>query len=236
MRNKNMKLAIMQPYFFPYICYWQAIAAVDKYVVYDDVNYIKGGWVNRNRILVGNSAKFVTLALDKSSPYKKINEIDILQYGKQNAVNAIENAYRKAPYFKEIFPFIKSIIANQEPNLAEYLYSQIKNVANYLNITTKLLLSSRDVEKDSALKGQEKVLDICKRLGATQYINAIGGQELYSASEFEKNGIALNFLKTHNIEYKQFDNTFVPNLSILDALMFNPVENVKRMLSKMEFV
>lgn len=232
-----MKLGIMQPYFFPYIGYWQLINAVDKYVIYDDVNFIKGGWINRNRILVNNESKLINLKMDGASPNKLINEVGVsndIIFVKKN-MKMIENLYKKAPYYKDLYPVIEDIFYYKESNLAKYLEYSLRKICDYLSIKTELIVSS-EINKDTKLKGQDKVIEICKLLKANEYINAIGGQELYSVSDFSKEGINLGFLKTGVIKYKQFNNDFVPNLSIIDVMMFNSVEEIKEMLINYELI
>lgn len=227
-----MKIGIMQPYFLPYIGYWQLLNAVDKYIIYDDVNYIKGGWINRNRILINKEAKYFNIKLNGASPNKLINEVEIFldKLYKKKLLKTIKENYVKAPFFKEVFPVIQKIIENEEINLARYLEYSIKEVCSYLDIKTEILISS-DLEKNNSLKGEDKVIDICKKLGGTEYYNAIGGQELYSFKDFENNGIELKFLKTKEINYQQFNNGFIPYLSILDVMMFNSKEKIKEFLN-----
>lgn len=232
-----MKLGIMQPYFLPYIGYWQLLNAVDKYIIYDDVNYIKGGWINRNRVLVNNIDKLITLKLDGASPNKLIKEIELSDDNiyKKKLLKTIEENYKKAPFFKDVYLMIEKIIMNNEKNLAKFIEFSLKEISNYLEIKTEILISS-SLKKDNLLKGKDKVIEICKIMGATEYYNAVGGQELYSFDEFKQNGIELKFLKTGNIEYKQFKNEFIPNLSILDVMMFNSKEEIKRMLNNYELI
>lgn len=232
-----MKLGIMQPYFLPYIGYWQLLNAVDKYVIYDDVNYIKGGWINRNRILIGKEPKYLTIKLNGASPNKLINEIEIglSLKDRKKLLKSVEENYKKAPFFKEVFPVIEKIINNEEKNLAKFIEFSLKEICNYLGITTELIVSST-LKKNNSLKAQDKVIEICKELNATEYYNAIGGQELYSYNDFEKNGIKLNFLETGKIEYKQFENEFVPYLSILDVMMFNSVEIIQEFLNNYKLI
>lgn len=144
-------------------------------------------------------------------------------------LKTVEESYKKAPFFDRVFPIIEEIIENEEDNLAKYLKYSIEKICNYLEIKTELLLSS-ELEKDNSLRGKDKVISVCKKMGATEYYNAIGGQELYSFEEFKNNGIELKFLKTEEIIYKQFTNEFIPNLSILDVMMFNSKEKVKEFL------
>lgn len=232
-----MKLGIMQPYFFPYIGYWQLLNEVDIYIIYDDVNYIKGGWVNRNRILVNGKPSYFNVQMKGASPLKKINEVEVSEdpIFKRKLLSTLKMNYVKAPYFEQIYPIIENIINNDESNLARYLEYSIRTIANYLDINTKIIVSS-ELNKNNELRGKEKVIHICKILGATDYINAIGGQSLYDYESFEKNEIQLNFLKTNDIIYEQYNNEFVPYLSIVDVLMFNSKEEVKNMLGQFELV
>jgi len=232
-----MKVGIMQPYFVPYIGYWQLLNAVDKYVIYDDVNYIKGGWINRNRILLNNQPEYFNIPMLGSSPYKLIKEVrvnnDIRLISKN--LRLIEYAYKKAPYYDEIFLLIEKILKCPHEYLAPFIENSIRIICNYLEIETELIVSS-SIKKDCSLKGQDKVLSICELLGATEYYNAVGGQSLYSYEDFRKKNIELKFLKTNDIEYKQFGNEFLPNLSILDVMMFNSRQEIKKMLGNYSLI
>lgn len=232
-----MKVGIMQPYFFPYIGYWQMINAVDKYIVYDDVNFIKGGWINRNRILMNGEAKIINLKMNGASPNKLIKDVEVSDdvVYKKKLLRTIESCYKKAPYFSDVYSIIEDIINHDEKNLARYLEFVIRKVCEYLSIKTELIVSS-SINKNNNMKGQEKVIEICKLLGADEYYNAIGGQELYSYEVFETQGINLRFLKTGTIKYKQFNNEFVPNLSIIDLIMFNSIEDIKIMLEQYKLI
>jgi hypothetical protein len=227
----------MQPYFFPYMGYWQLLNAVDIYVMYDDVNFIKGGWINRNRILMDGSATFINVHMCGASPNKLINEVEVSddKRSRGKTLRTLESCYRKAPYFKNVFPIFENILIQKEKNLAQYLKYSIKKVCEYLNIETRIIVSSK-INKNNNLKGQDKILEICKILGANKYYNAIGGKELYSYDIFKKERIKLSFLKMGMIEYKQFDNKFVPNLSIIDVMMFNEPNKIKKMLSLYELL
>lgn len=229
----SKKVGIMQPYFVPYIGYWQLLNAVDEYVIYDDVNYIKSGWINRNRILINGNPTYFNIPILGASSFKLINEIGVNQNEKliQKNLKTIKEAYKKAPFFNDAYPIIEKILTCEQTNLAKYIAYSIKAICLYLDINTKIHMSS-DLKKDNFLKGQDKVIAICKELGATDYYNAVGGQELYSYKDFEENKINLNFVKTNEITYKQFNNPFVPFLSIIDVMMFNSKEVVKQMLNE----
>lgn len=227
-----MKIGIMQPYFFPYLGYWQTLNAVDKYVIYDDVNYIKNGWINRNNILLNNQKHLLTIPLDGASPFLLINQIKTTprENEKEKLLKTIEVAYKKAPYFDVVFPIIHDVIMEKSNLIINALVLQFKSVCKYLDIQTELIISST-MDKDNSLKAQDKVIHISKMLGGTQYINAIGGQELYNFEDFKKNGLELSFLKTEFTPYKQFKNEFIPGLSMIDILMFNSPEQIKQMLN-----
>lgn len=227
-----MKVGIMQPYLFPYVGYYQLIKAVDTFVIYDDVNFIKQGWINRNRILLNGSDFMFNIILKGASSFKKINEIEVV-CNNHKLIATIEQAYRKAPYFNEVYPLLTNILLFKETNLAKYLTYALHATIAYLGINVSILVSS-EIEKDTLLKGEDKVIDICKRLKATNYINAIGGRELYSKEKFAENSLILNFIKSKPIVYPQFKNQFVSWLSIIDVMMFNSPEKLREMLTQYE--
>ena len=232
--DSKIKLGIMQPYFFPYIGYFQLLNAVDKYVVYDDVNFIKGGWINRNYILANGQKTLINLLLNGASPNKHISELTVRhdEIHEKKLLKTIEMNYGKAPFFNDAYPVIKSIITDSECALGLYLLNQLKKLCEYMQITTQLILSS-EIDKDVSLRGEDKILDICRVLNAGTYYNAIGGTALYSKERFVENGLELRFLKTNeNLEYKQYGGEFVPNLSIIDVMMFNSVEEIRSMLDQ----
>lgn len=229
-----MKIAVMQPYLFPYIGYWQLINSVDKFVIYDDVNFIKKGYINRNSILENGSPHLITLELIGSSQNKRINEISIGN-NSNKLLKTIRQNYSRAPFFKDIFPMLEDILNNEEKELSKFLGFSLVKIAKYLNIGTKFLYSS-DMKNDKTFKSQDRLIEMSKILNATGYINSIGGIELYDKEVFSQNNINLSFLKTHEISYKQFNNKFVPNLSVVDILMFNSKDKIKNMLTQFELI
>lgn len=229
-----MNIAIMQPYFFPYIGYFQLIHSVDKFVVYDNIKYTKKGWINRNRILVNGQPQLFTIPLKKDNDYLNVDKRYIAEtwnLSKSNFLNSIKGNYKKAPYFEQVYSIIEKIANNQNLNLFDFIFNSIKTINEFLDIKTELLVSST-IPIDHNLKSQDKVIELCKALNATRYINAIGGIELYNKETFANKNIQLNFIKTNYIEYKQFNNNFVPWLSIIDVLMFNSKEHVKSYLNQ----
>ncbi|MFZ4680566.1 MAG: WbqC family protein [Flavobacterium sp.] len=225
-----MKVAIMQPYFLPYIGYFQLINAVDVFVVYDNVEYTKKGWINRNRILVNGKDEFITLPLKKDSDFLHINQrflADSNKQDKEKMLRKIKECYRKAPNYQEAFALTEEIFSFNSANLFEFVFNSIKVVCDYLEIKTKFTLSST-INIDHMLKSEEKVIAICRQLKASKYINPIGGKELYSKKTFQLNGFNLCFIKTQDFQYKQQGEIFIPFLSIIDVIMFNSKDEVKK--------
>jgi hypothetical protein len=229
-----MTLAIMQPYLFPYIGYWQLINAVETFVIYDDVTFIKQGYINRNSILINRQKQRFTLNLIGTSSNRLINQI-IVGNNQAKLLKTMEQSYAKAPFVVNVMPILEQILNQNEKNLAKFLGFSLQKISDYLQINTEFIYSS-DIKKDVRLKAQNKVIDIAKRLNAAKYINAIGGQKLYSKEQFKKEGIELNFLKTQIEEYKQFNIDFIPNLSIIDIMMFNTQDEIQKMLKMYELV
>ena len=223
-----MKIAIMQPYLFPHIGYFQLIQSVDKFILLDDVNYIKGGWINRNYILIANNPGLFTLELRNSSSNKRINEIEVNispKWKKKFLKTLIQN-YRKSPFFTSVFPLINNITDSKLKKISELNYYSISLLNEYIGINT-ILENSSEKYDNTHLKGQERVIDICQQEGANVYINSIGGKGLYNSKYFESNGIDLRFLEHCTAQYSQFEKEFIPGLSIIDVLMFNSPQKIK---------
>lgn len=226
------KIGIMQPYLFPYIGYFQLINAVDEYVIYDDVNYIKNGWINRNNILISGKKSLFTIILSSTSPNRLIGELNVVDdFSKFK--KTLSMVYSKAPYRNEALDIIFNICDYEDRNLPRFIGNSFKEIMRYLDVDTKMIYSS-SLDKDQSLKGASKVIAICKKLEAKVYINAIGGQNLYNKNEFSENDIDLKFLKTNEIQYQQFKNQFVADLSIIDVMMFNSPQQIRRMLENYE--
>lgn len=227
-----MKVAIMQPYFFPYIGYFQLIANADVFVIYDEIKYTKKGWINRNRFLKNGKAAYFTLPLKKDSDFlfvSKRNLTEDWENEKQKMSFQIKAAYHKAPFFKETFMLFEKCISFENNNLFEFIFNSVKNICEYLDINTPIQISS-ELQISNDLKSAEKVKAICKALNADTYINPIGGIELYDKSDFLNDNLELFFLKSKSSSYPQFENEFEPFLSILDVLMFNDLKKVKEMI------
>ena len=175
-----MKVAIMQPYLFPYIGYWQLINAVNQFVILDDVNYIKQGFINRNYILLNGQSHMFSIPICQASQNRLImdTKLNFSPKEKMKFIKTIEFAYKKAPYFLDVFPIIRDIIGNDESNLTKYILNSILKINKYLGIKTDICISSQ-LKKDNCLKGEERIKEICKCVGADIYINPSGGRMLY---------------------------------------------------------
>lgn len=228
-----MKVGIMQPYFMPYIGYFQLINCLDVFVIYDNIEYTKKGWINRNRILSNKTDYLLTLPLKKDSDFLNVNQrflSDNWQKEKTKLLNIIQASYQKAPNFTEVFKLIQTCFLFESKNLFEFIYHSIKTICSYLDINTKIVVSS-SLSINHQLKAEEKVLAICKTLQANQYINSIGGLQLYQQETFLEQNIQLNFIKTNHFTYSQFNHEFVPFLSIIDVLMFNSKSETKNFIN-----
>jgi hypothetical protein len=217
-----MKLAIMQPYFLPYIGYFQLIAAVDVFVIYDNIKYTKKGWINRNRMLLNGQDAMFSLPLKSGSDALDVRDRTLApDFHPQKLLNQWQGAYRRAPFFAESFSLLQEIMQFPDANLFRFLDHSVRKICAHLGLPAEFRISST-VPIDHALAAQDKVLALCAATGARTYVNAIGGLELYSREAFRARGIELQFLRSQPFEYAQFGQPFVPSLSILDCLMFNP--------------
>lgn len=225
-----MKVGIMQPYFLPYLGYLQLIKSVDKFIVYDTIQYTKKGWINRNRYLSNNQPTLFSIPIKKDSDYLDINQRyladDYLSYNKKT-LRKLEQSYKKAPNFDKVFPLISEMfLFDKSNNLFDFIFNSLQLLTNYLEIKTPLIKSSEIVGDDTTLKSKNRVVNLCKQLSADEYINPIGGVELYDKEDFKRHGLILNFHKINKIEYNQFSDTHVPYLSILDVMMFTDTKKL----------
>jgi hypothetical protein len=220
-----VKLAIMQPYLFPYLGYFQLVHAVDTFVVYDDVAFIKQGWINRNRLLINGQPAYFTVPVKHASSFTLIRDA-VVDDDPQNArwvektLKTVDIAYRRAPEFQRVFPMVEAVLTAPTRRIAELALASVKAVMHALDLRREWIDSSTCFE-NAHLKGEDRVLAICRQQGASEYVNALGGKELYSRERFAAEGIRLRFLQPRSVTYRQFHAPFVPWLSIIDVLMFN---------------
>ena len=224
----------MQPYLFPYIGYFQLINAVDEFIIYDNIQFTKKGWINRNRILVNGTDEYITIPLKKDSDFLDIKDRYLSQEWineRKKILNRITESYRKASHFNIIYPIIERIMMYEDKNLFAFIFNSLKELNQYLDIKTPLIVSSI-ISINHDLKAENKVIELCKARKAKTYINPIGGDELYNKETFKNKGLELKFLKANNITYPQFKNDFVSFLSIIDVMMFNSLEDIKLIINK----
>lgn len=226
-----MKLAIMQPYLLPYLGYFQLVAQVDSFVFYDDVNFIKNGWINRNRLLAGGEARYFTIPLQGASSFARIADVGVQPAAawRRKMLNTVRQSYSRAPSFDAVFALLEDVLEPSCERIAELAKRSVAAVAGYLGLGTQFEWTSA-VYGNEALGGAARVLDICRRAGAAHYYNLPGGRELYDADEFAAAGVTLHFIEPHLPPYAQGRHEFVPGLSILDVLMWNEREAAARMV------
>ncbi len=230
-------IAIMQPYFLPYIGYFQLMAAVDKFVLFDDVHYINRGWINRNRLLLNGEAHTFTVPLQGASQNKLICDIELAddEGWRDKLLRTIGQVYVKAPCYAEIAPLMGRLIRYPTRRLDDFLLNSLRELAQYLALDVMIENTSR-IYHNAQLHGQERILDICKQEQANRYVNPIGGESLYDRASFDAQGVELKFLRSRPLSYPQGKGDFVPWLSILDVLMFNPQPEVRRLLAEMDMI
>ena len=227
-----MKLAIMQPYFLPYIGYFQLISAVDEFVILDDVNFIKGGWINRNRILLDGKEKYITKPVNGASQNKKINELRFVDNPEEriNMMRTISYAFRHSCYFPSFEPLIRDIILDPHLSLPEYLEYSISNVCNMLGIDTKISRSS-SFRGSVHSCGQAGIIELCKLRGCDNYFNAIGGLKIYDKTAFNDSNIELRFLKTDYERMEKISTSEHLDYSILEIMADHNENTIKQLLS-----
>jgi hypothetical protein len=232
-----MRLVVMQPYLFPYLGYYQLMAAADKFVCYDDVAFINRGWINRNRMLVNGQEYLFTVPLKKASQNKLIYEIELDGFvaWRTKFLRTVEQSYRKAVFFDSTYDLLERIVAEPHTHIGTLIWNSLAEINAYLGLATQLSRSNGAYGNET-LKAQERIVDICAQHQADTYINAIGGLTLYNKTDFAANNIDLHFLKPVLKPYKQFSAEFVPGLSMIDVLMHNSIDEVRAMLDDYELV
>lgn len=224
-----MILSSNQPYFLPYIGYWQLIAASDLFLIGDDYNFMRHGWIHRNRSLNLGNPTYFGITLKHASSFSVINEMEIMSLQRDKLMRRMQNEYTHAPFREQGMELLERVLDTPERNLSAFLTRSIRIVCDTLEIHTPIGHTSEFANRDT-LKREYRIYDYCHRTGADTYLNPIGGMDLYHADDFRAQGLELRFLKSGLPRYKQFGDDFFPSLSILDMLMFNSREDVIRML------
>jgi hypothetical protein len=232
-----MRLAVMQPYLFPYLGYFQLMHSVDRFVLFDDVAFIKRGWINRNRILVNGAEHLFSVPVENMSQNRLICDTLIAADGqwKSGLLKTLEWNYRKAPCFGVVFPMIAEILGSEERRIARFIADGLAVLRAYLGLSAELVIASVRYANQH-LKGEDRILDICRQEGACAYHNAPGGAALYDRARFASEGIALRVLEPHLPAYRHTAKPFVAGLSIIDVLMWNPQTEARSMVENYALV
>ena len=232
-----MKIAVMQPYLFPYVGYFQLIKEADMFIFHDNVQYIKGGWINRNRILLDQDDHLFTFSLKNDSSFKNINKryfTDDFAEQCNTFLRVLQTAYGNAPNFENTMHLVKKTLKIMKPheseNIAFKISRSIKTLSEYLKLKTDFIFAS-DIGKNRENTPQERIINICKKLNANKYVNLPGGKKLYDYKTFLEQGIELSFLEPGVKPYPQFSENFIPRLSIIDVIMFNNHSNINDLLN-----
>jgi hypothetical protein len=232
-----MRVAIMQPYFFPYIGYFQLMYASDRFILMDDVQYIRHGWINRNRILMQDGLQYIILPLVKHAANTLIRNIEIVDAGlyKEKIIRQLDYYRKKAPYFKTVQALLANCLSTGEKNITRMNAHCLKAVCDYTGIHYRVEIASEmNFDYSDVKETADWAICMSKQLSADEYVNAPGGKTLYDQSIFDKNDIQLRFLEPVIREYDQRRNGFQPSLSIIDVMMFNSPAEIKSMLGDYE--
>lgn len=226
----------MQPYLFPYAGYFSLIGQVDKFVFYDDVNYIKGGWINRNRLLIGGDVRYFTVPLSGASPNVKINEVKVQPRAawERKLLASVRQSYSKAPNFTRAFDCLREVLNIDEcEGISVLAKRSVQMASERIGLAVEFVETS-SIYGNQDLTATDRVVDICLREEADTYINQPGGQSLYNSADFSKFGIVLEFNNSPLKPYKQFSTVFTPGLSVLDMMMFNSFEDCRSIILDQE--
>ena len=244
------KLAAMQPYFFPYIGYFQLIDEVDIFVLYDKVSYRKSTWLNRNRIKDKGTSQplYLTVPVQHVSSNMLIEKVRITKNDdwKTQFKNLIYYNYKRALFFDEVFEFIVELIFNDEKSLHKYNGNILLNISKKLGIMTSIIIENeaheqveanlRNMDIPNELRKQHRVIQLCKLYDSKDYINPINGMSLYDFDFFERHNTQLHFMEAERIEYPQFNEPFWENMSIIDVLMHNGFDGTRKLLQHRKLI
>jgi hypothetical protein len=240
-KSTMMKIGIMQPYFIPYLGYFSLIDATDRWILFDTPQYIRHGWVNRNRVLkpAKDDWQYLSVPLEKHSQETTILDVSIKQNGWQDKMIAQLSHYKKkARYYDPVIGLLQDSFTKQKDDfsLVNLNAQLILDICTYCGMEIKIeLFSEMDLTIGTVSAPDEWALEISKSLCATHYLNPPGGQEFFDKSKYDNAGIKLHFLESSLPPYYQANNSFIPGLSIVDALMFNSPQDVLGMIKYYQF-
>lgn len=216
----TLRVAIMQPYLLPYQGYFQLIEYVDRFVVYDDIEYTKKGWINRNRILRNGEPAYFTLPIKSDRDTMDVRDRSIADaFDKGKLQRQILQPYARAPHLDEMSSLVRDVLSFNGTNLFAFVWNSLQLATAVLGIETEFVVSS-SLGISRSLRGEDRVIETCSALGATEYVNPIGGLDLYDAERFADRGIDLRFHRAQLSPYQQSSQEFVAGLSVIDSIAF----------------
>lgn len=230
-----MKLGIMQPYFLPYLGYISLIKHTDRFILFDTVQFIRHGWIERNRVLKQNEGwLYIQVPLIKTGRDTLIKDIQInnVENWKNKILSQLQIYKKIAPNYFKVIKLLDEVFEDEYFNIVHLNKRALEKICDYLGINRKIdVFSEMNLEIETAKEPDEWALNICKALGnANEYWNPAGGMTFFDKSKYENSGIVLKFQKVVLSPYNQKRTEFEDGLSIIDVLMFNSVEEINLML------
>lgn len=229
-----MKVVLMQPYFFPYLGYYTLMKHADRFVVFDTAQYIRRGWIHRNRILGSNGEpSYINASVVKAPRDTPIYEMKMHTASdwKETIMKGLQVYQKTAPYFEEVRELVRDCLAFPTDDLTDFNVNVLKQTANYLGMETHITkLSDLDIEFRDVQEPDDWGLQLSKSLHAATYVNAPGGQAIYSREKYARHGVELNFYQTNLHPYDQKQEQFQTGLSIIDVMMFNSKAEINHMI------
>lgn len=223
-------VAVMQPYLFPYLGYYQLLHHADVFVLYDDAHFIQRGFINRNRLLANGRPQRFTIPVIGASQNRRIRE---LRFGDDRGklAGSLRHHYAGTPEFARVLPLVESVLAEPERDVTQVCRASLQRVMDYLELPCAIRQSSElDYDRDADAAG--KLASLCQTLGSNCYVNPVGGRDLYREADFRERGVTLSFLRMDAVTYPQAGGPFVPDLSIIDLLMWCTPERAREMLGR----
>jgi len=231
-----MNLGIMQPYFMPYLGYFSLIKHTDRFILFDTVQFIRHGWIERNRILKQDGTwQYIQVPIIKPNGRDTIikdvkinNDLD----WENRIIAQLQHYKKKAPYYKETIELLTDVFSQRFDDIVTLNQVSLEKVCEYLGIKRSTeVFSKMGLDIEDATAPDEWALNICKAIpGADEYWNPIGGLSFFNRTKYENAGIKIYFQELVLTTYRQLGNEFEPGLSIIDVMMFNSPETINQML------
>jgi hypothetical protein len=228
-------LAIMQPYFMPYLGYFSLLKHTNHFILLDEVQFIRHGWIERNRILKQNGDwQYIKVPLIKHSRDTLIKDIKIdnTKDWQNKLLAQLQHYKKKAPYYNAVIEVLNEIFINEFKDITHLNKYALSTICNYLDINCTInIFSEMALKIEPVHEADEWALNICKALGdIKEYWNPPGGQSIFNKEKYDRQNIKLRFQSIKITEYRQLTNSFEPGLSIIDVMMFNSIDEINNML------